>query len=326
MGVRFLTEYLVFKLNLQPAKLIEYKNDKIYLIEELIPSMLEHIVALEKLKGKEVYKIRLEDKNEKQFKVAYDRLLSNTDNLLKLYEEILVHYGEKSEIYYSKEFLDLNSKCMNQRSKLVKEYPVLENAFTRFSDEQIDREIGVSFESKIGTGIAHLRKFYKIKKYLNEIGMELDNPLDVVAYYRPKDEQILIKLNPKKEEISENEARAYVTYFESLINNNKTVVSKLGKVNINPIYDSIQLNDESYIEISFSFVYPNGNPSLDRHNILEASEAKEAQFTILGTDERPLKKEAIESIVNKEAKKGYLKNIFTKGKVIVKNIKRTGIL
>ena len=83
-GVGFLTEYLVFKLNLQPAKLIEYKNDKSYLIEELIPSMLEHIVALEKLKGKEVYKISLEDKDEKQFKVAYDRLLSNTDNLLKL--------------------------------------------------------------------------------------------------------------------------------------------------------------------------------------------------------------------------------------------------
>jgi len=149
----------------------------------------------------------------------------------------------------------------------------------------------------------------------------------VNAYYRPIDEQILIKLDLDKEAASVKEARAYISYFENLINNNKTVVSKIGKININPIYDSIKLSDESYTEISFSIVYPNGNPSLDRHNILEAAEAKEAQITILGTDERPLKKEAVENLVNEEAKKGYLKNIFsTKGKQILAIIKRTDAL
>ena len=322
-----MAEYLVFKLNLQPAKLLEYQSDRKYLITELIPRMLEHIVSLKKLKDKNVYKIVLENNDNKDFEIAYDRLLNNTDKLLKCYIEILEHYEENGEIFYSKEFLQLNSNCSNQRRELVKKYPVLENAFIEFTDEEIDSEIGVSFESKIGTGIVHLRKFYKVKKYIEEVGMQSNNPLNVEAFYRPADEQILIKVDSEKDVTSEKEARAYISYFENLINNNKTVVSKLGKININPIYDSIKLSDEAYTEISFSIVYPNGNPSLDRHNILEASEAKEAQITILGTDERPLKKEAVENLVGEEAKRGYLKNIFsTKGKRIFAIIKRTNTL
>lgn len=321
-----MTKYLVFKLNLQPAKLLEYQSERKYLITELIPRMLEHIISLKKLKHKDVFEIVLENNDDKDFKAAYDRLLTNTSELLNYYEEILKHYEENGEIFYSKEFLRLNSKCSSQRRELERKFPVLENALSAFTDDKIDREIGVSFDSKIGTGIVHLRKFNKIKKYIEDVGMQSDNPLNVKAYYRPIDEHILIKLDPENEAASEKEARAYISYFESLFNSNKTVVSKLGKININPIYDSIKLSDESYTEISFSIVYPNGNPSLDRHNILEAAEAKEAQITILGTDERPLKKEAVENIVNVEAKKGYLKSIYSKGKGIIAIIKRTDVL
>ncbi|HWJ79085.1 MAG TPA: hypothetical protein VNR61_13545 [Niallia sp.] len=167
-----MAKYLVFKLNLQPSKLLEYQNEREYLIKELIPSMLENIVSLRKLKGKNVYKIVLENNDNKDFEVAYDRLLINTTKLLKYYEEILEHYEKEGEIFYSKEFLQLNTNCSSQRREIVKKYPVLENAFIEFTDEQIDREIGISFDSKIGTGIVHLRKFYKIKKYIEDVGIQ----------------------------------------------------------------------------------------------------------------------------------------------------------
>ncbi|KAA0955246.1 hypothetical protein FQ085_15065 [Planococcus sp. ANT_H30] len=320
-------QYLVFKLNLQPAKLIEYKNEKDYLINILIPSMLENVVSLTKIPNKNVYKIDLEAADINDFGLIYNNLLLETEKLVSYYKDILEQYKEKKEIFYSKEFLNLNSNCSTKRRKLEKKYPVLQEALDKYSDLLIDQEIDVNLESKIGTGIVHLRKFYKIKKYINEAEIQLDEPLDISAYYRPKDERILIEINSDKVENPIRQAQFYISYIESFINNSDKVVSKLGKVNINPVYESIVLSDDSYTEISFSLVYPNGNPSLDRHNILKASDAKEAQFTIYGTDDQPLKKEAIEDIVNAEAKKGYLKNIFSKkGKKITATIKRVDTL
>lgn len=316
-------QYLVFKLNLQPAKLIEYINEREYLINSLIPNMLENVISLTTISNKDIYKITLETTDINNFDLSYNELLEETKKLLTLYKEVLEQYKKKKEIFYSKEFLNLNSRCSSKRRKLVKQYPILESAFNKYSDIVIDQEIEVVLESKIGTGISHLRKFYKIRKYVEEVGIKLEKSLDNHAYYRPKDERILIEIESEENENSIREARFYISYLESLINNSDKIVSKLGKVNINPIYESIILSDDYYTEISFSFVYPNGNPSLDRHNILEAAEAKEAQFTIYGTDDRPLKKEAIENIVNEEGRKGYLKNIFSKkGKKILATIKR----
>lgn len=320
-------QYLVFKLNLQPAKLIEYRSEREYLINSLIPSMLENVFSLTKMPSKDVYKIDIENADINNFGLIYNELLIETEKLLNYYREVLDQYKEKKEIFYSKDFLSLNSKCSTKRRTLEKRYPVLQEAFDKYSDLLIDQEIDVNLESKIGTGIVHLRKFYKIKKYINEAGIKLDEPLDISSYYRPEDEKFLIEINSDKTENPIRQAQFYISYIESLINNSDKVVSKLGKVNINPVYESIVLSDNSYTEISFSLVYPNGNPSLERHNILEASDAKEAQFTIYGTDDQPLKKEAIEEIVNEEAKKGYLKNIFSKkGKKIISTIKRVASL
>ncbi|EJE1901504.1 hypothetical protein M4E16_002903, partial [Listeria monocytogenes] len=78
------------------------------------------------------------------------------------------------------------------------------------------------------------------------------------------------------------------------------------------IYESVYL-DGDITEISFVIVYPNGNPPLDRHNILRDSFAKEEEVKLIGTDEMPLRKEPIEEYINEKGEKGYLKNIFTKG-------------
>src|SRR5699024_4453228 len=174
------------------------------------------------------------------------------------------------------------------------------------TEEDIDDIIGIEFDGKVGTGITHLRKFYKIKRYLETHTEDnVLNSLNLEAYYNPKTEHILVKAT------TETAALNYVTALVRLINSNESANQHIGKININPIYESINLNDE-YTEITYVIVYPNGNPPMDRHNFLKETEAKQVETKLVGADGKALRNEPIQNIVNTEGKKGYLKSLFAK--------------
>lgn len=188
-------------------------------------------------------------------------------------------------------------------------------AYEVISDEEVDLYAKIESDSKVGTGITHLRKFYKIKLYLEKYPQDnIINSLNLISYYNPHTEHVLV------ESLSDTAAQNYISALVDLVNGSKSATNHIGKININPIYDSISLEGE-YSEISYIVVYPNGNPPMDRYNILKNAEAKEAEYKLIGADGKPLKKEPVQEMLETEAKQGYLKSLTAKGKNIYKKIK-----
>ncbi|WDU78843.1 hypothetical protein [Lysinibacillus sp. G01H] len=320
--------YFVFKLNVQPNTIVSFKkeNQFEYLINTLIPTVLDHVIGIKQKEGfkETVYELIPELNNEVEFNKKFLKLEEESNKLYKLYKEILLKYKEEGEIFYSKKFLTLNDKCKRLRIDLEKRYPAILKSYNLITDDKIDEEENFEFENKIGTGITHLRKFNKIKLYADKNKKQLVNPLNLKAYYKPTKEHILV------ESKSEEDAIYYITALERIINNDSFTLGEIGKININPVYESISFEQKEYTEISFVIVYPNGNPPLDRHNILKNSEAKELHTTLIGADGQPLKLERVKDELNEQAKNGYLKSLVGKGvhkgKNIVKRIKKVANL
>ncbi|PID24094.1 hypothetical protein [Sporosarcina sp. P7] len=318
--------YYIFKLNVQPNIINSFKKDGSldYLLTKLIPDVLDQAVGIKEGKNINLLEIVPEKKTDKDFYKKFNQLEIDTNKLYDYYKAILKKYKETEEIYYEKDFLNLNEKCIRHRISLERIYPNLKMSYNLITDEEIYEKFKFEFDNKIGTGIKHINKFYKLKLYIEKSKDKLINPLNLQAYYNPTKEYILVKSH------SETDAQYYITALEKTLNNNQNTNEKIGRININPVYEFISFEKEEYSEISFVIVYPNGNPPLDRHDILKNTEAKEVKTVIYGADDQPLKPETIESELNRQAKLGYLKSLVTKGrgkgKAVVKKIRRTKIL
>ncbi|MGG5180185.1 hypothetical protein ACQYAC_12710 [Bacillus sp. MM09(2025)] len=307
--------YFVFKLNIQPNILLKYKdnNEIEYLLSRVIPLGFESVLQIKE--NKNLFELIPEKNDEQDFQNSFEDLEINTIKLFKLYNKVLSHYKEKHEIHYSQDFLNLNEICMSARRTLENKYPGIIKAYEVIEDEKIDQFENIETNSKVGTGITHLRKFYKIKFYLeNYKENNVINTLNLRSFYNPRTEHILV------ESSSEIAALNYISDLVKLVNSNSSANKHLGKININPIYDSISLEGE-YSEISYVIVYPNGNPPLDRHNILQEAEAKEVETKLLGADGKPLNNPPIQQLLENEARQGYLKSVISKGRNIFKRIK-----
>lgn len=306
--------YYFFKLNVQPNVLLKYKkNDSFqYLLEVAIPQAFESVLEVQEHNS--IFKL-IAEQNDDDFDELFEDLESKTNKLCELYQEVLQNFRKKHNIHYSQKFLDLNERCMQARRSLEYKFPGIVKAFEVITDEAIDDIIGLEFDGKVGTGITHLRKFYKIKLYLETHTEDnILNSLNLEAYYNPKTEHILVNAT------TETAALNYVTALVRLINSNESANQHIGKININPIYESITLNDE-YTEITYVIVYPNGNPPMDRYNFLKETEAKQVETKLVGSDGKALRSEPIQDIVDTEGKKGYLKSLFAKGKQVFMKIK-----
>src|SRR5699024_6460589 len=295
--------YIVFKLNVQPNILLKYeKNNEIkHLLSYIIPLAFESVLQIKEHKS--FFELIPDQEDEQEFRTLLDDLESKTNELYKLYEQILLHYRNHHEIHYSQKFLKLNDKCMNMRRFLENKYPGVTKAYKIIEDENIERYANIDVDSKVGTAITHLRKFHKIKFYIEKYKEDnIINSLNLKSYYNPNTEHILV--NSK----SETAAINYITALVNLLNNNSSAIEHIGKININPVYESISLDGE-YNEINYVIVYPNGNPPMDRYNILKEVEAKEIESKLVGADGKPLKNEPIQMMIEEDAKKGYLKSI-----------------
>ncbi|MFL2101319.1 hypothetical protein [Desemzia sp. FAM 23989] len=313
-------DYYVFKLNLQPNILAVYrqKEELEYLISEEIPNVLESVLQVNEVEG--FFKLTIENHSKEDFYKLFESLEEKTHKLVSEYKKILLNYRKTGEIHYTQDFLKLNEDCMISRRSIESKFPSIKKAYDIVLDEIIESLYELETDNQVGTGITHIKKFYKIKRYISlDEGASSIIPLELTSYYNPKTEHILVETD------NIDAATNFIDAFELLINSSKDVTLRIGKININPVYKSFILEGE-HTEVSYTLVYPNGNPPLDRHNILRDSEAKELHSTLVGPDGRPLKLEPINKMLEEEAKKGYLKRMEGKAKGVFSKIKKIGKL
>ncbi|MBC1516941.1 hypothetical protein [Listeria immobilis] len=301
-------EYYVYKINIQPniLEMYEKENDFVYLISEVIPNSFEAVLQVKRVNN--CFQFIVDNATEYNFDEEFNQLEIDTKMLIKGYNQIIQYYNKSGEIFYSKAFLSLNEKCGTKRRHIEVLFPGIKKAYDLISDEQIEESFNLEHNNQVGTSITHIRKFYKIKLFMNSNEfLNVIKPLNLESIYNPSTEHLLVKTN--QADLANN----YVEALTRIVNENKSVTDQIGRVNINPIYESVQIESD-FSEISFVIVYPNGNPPQNRDSILRDSCAKEEKRTLVGTDLKPLKREPIEEFIAEKGKKGYLKNINVKGK------------
>ncbi|WHQ55063.1 hypothetical protein M1857_04045 [Lactiplantibacillus plantarum] len=249
-------------------------------------------------------------------KEAFKKLLNLTNELVSEYKTIFTTYQKNKEIIYSKEYIEKNDLCGSLRRKFENNYPVLKEANSFYTDEAIDDRYKLESDYHVGTGITHIRKFYKLQAYIEDFGFEsVMVESQERMFYNLKKERVIVQ-SPKQES-----AQKSVKSLESYINSKKDFTKELGKISINPIYENIEIQGFTD-QIIYTRVYPNGNPSKERNDILAVSGGKEEKVTLLGADGRPLEAEKVTDRLKKDYVKGYVRGIKAKGAKVLLKIKR----
>lgn len=299
--------YFVFKLNLQPNIINIYSKEEFEaVVSQDIPLHLVSIMdAVERNNGHiEIFLPKLDGDLAKKI---FEQLKVLTEELAEEYSKILEGFENGTGINYSKSFLDKNEECGNLRRKLTKFFPMLKESFSKYEDDEIDQIYNLHLDFHVGTGITHIRKFYKMDAYINEIGInEIFLTNTERMFYNKNNERIIV------ESANQEAALRSIKRLEKYINSKHDFYFDLGKVKINPIYENIVIKG-NVTEITYTTVYPNGNPSFDRDNILSKANAKAEKTTLFAPDGQELNVEEVEKEVNKKSKYGYTSGVEAKG-------------
>lgn len=296
--------YYYFKLNLSWQTLYDYDQKKDYLVSEVIPSKLELVYDLEKSENYEKYRIFLGDVADKRFYEDFNLLEENTIKLITMYDEIVSNYMSSGSISYSKEFLELNEICKRARGAFQSKYPIVKEGLQEISDQTVLDKFSLNLPNQVGTGITHIKNFYKLKIYIEELKKKnMLNQSRFEAYYDCQTEQLVIGSD------KEEEALACIYTIEKELNSSQEFVNALGKININPIYTKLEFT-RKFSSIEFTLVYPNGVASGERYEaIMEGSKAKKQKVKLVGEDEDSLDINYILETLNDQAVKGYLEDV-----------------
>ena len=251
--------FFVYKLNVGANIAKDITEDKIeYLKNSLVVNVLNEVFNSEdkvcSLEGSTLLKVKIlvNSKNEETFLEEWGILKRLTARQQKLYEDVIKNYREKNQIYYSEEFLSLTKECGDIRQQFEKDYPNLRGEIDLKSNRFIDKKFSLPVEPKVGTGITHLRKFYKIKDIVESHSIDFFINKELEFSYNPKTEHILIE--------SENQDSSIISVeqIEHFLRNNDQIKRKLGDVKIIPVYSEFEIKDYSAIsEIEYTVVYPN---------------------------------------------------------------------
>lgn len=248
----------------------------------------------------------------------FNTLLEVTSEIASMYKEITIDYQKEKGIFYTPVFLDKLDEAIELRKQLISLYPILYQSSSHYLNTMIEKEIEKQYDFKIdndvGKGIDHLRRVKKIELYINEL-LEKDEE-DVSVYYDYDKEQLIIY------NISIEDALEHSKRIEEKINSQKT---EIGKIKINPIYETVVLTKNDFSSIELVTTYPNGtNDELD---ILEESAsrtgAREVRTKLLAADGQPLEHftdKAIE-LARPAAQKGYLSDVKSNSKGVINYIK-----
>ena len=308
--------YYFFKLNLSWQTLRDYDGDKNHLINEVVPDSIKLVYDIEKSMEFDKYRIFLGNISSEEFYDDFRLLERRTKKLERMYEAILESYVNTGSISYSKKFLDLNELCKRTRRGFQNKYILVKEGLTAISDQVVQDKFSLNFLSQVGTGIAHIRNFYKLKMYIEELqdGNMFDQS-GFEVYYDCKKEQLVVKA------AKESEAVSCIQTIEKELNSSDAFIAALGEININPIYSSIEFT-KKFSSIEFTLVYPNGVAPNERFEaIMESSKAKKQKIKLIGEDDNSLDMDFILQALNDQATKGYLEDV-TKS-VVKKIVKRS---
>lgn len=296
-----ISTYISFEDNINLTSAEEMKK---HMLEEIIPRNLSLVYELEKSDNFNKYKINIVKLNTEEFFNDLEKLRQNTLILEEMYGKVLSDYLDNGSIIYTKEFLEQNEICKTQRRFFQNKYPIVKEGLNRLTDQEVQKLFSVQFDNQIGTGIKHIKSFYRIDNYVEYMKAEgiLDNS-EIEVFYDADTEHIVVK--------SKNEIEAYnsVKAIEKVLNSSESFVKELGKININPIYESIEFT-KSFSSIEFTLVYPNWKAVDERYEAIMAdTKADEQKVKLSAENEYTMNVEYILGVLNEQAKKGYLKDV-----------------
>lgn len=156
-----------FKLNFQYSYVNMYSKDLSNLIQEFVMNLYD-LFKVEEVK-KDYYHLCIPISHE-EFKSRFKRLKRYTEALYKQYQKIYGNFTNDNEIFYSSNFLNLTDKCGRMRRNLEKEYPIIHDIYSEYNDNDIINRFNLQLNNKIGTGVLHLKKFYKLLAYIKDNG------------------------------------------------------------------------------------------------------------------------------------------------------------
>lgn len=300
----------VFKFNLGATLLSDYESELEYkqLLENVIPMQISLVFDL-KNETKNLYKFNFDDKQRElnELEQRFNELEELTIKLEKLYNEALDHFEDTGETVYSKEFHSLTTTCGRKRQALIWDFPRLRKS-EEYDDNFIQSKYQIRYEYKVQKGIEHLRKFYKLKEYIEETSFNsiVKTPN---TYYYAKNEWIIIGGNDL------HDAQVHANWIAENLNKNETLKGHIGLVEIVPIYQKFELK-KSINKIEYTVVYPNGL-SKERDDFFRAEQELEAasgdKLTTVIESDNKLSNEYLNKRLSVAASMGYLKNLIVNG-------------
>lgn len=302
-------EYYVFKLNLEPSILAayNYNSDREHVVSVVIPKALKKIFNHFEVIGENKIKFLDHiDIDEVRKSTEYQHMLGLNKTMIEMYNEVIEKFNENKGITYSPEYLEQRDKLNNSIDSIVLKFPFLKGAF-----DLKDSIFPVDTFSKIKMAVAYIRKAKKIEYYVNNIP---DNKENSQFIYDKKQERVYISAEYKTME----EAKDYVELLEEKINVFSSN-SNLGRISINPIYEEFVF-EGMYSEITIEIVYPNGDPARDRSRAIEEANAAREKRTFEASKEEKIDASKLNEYFKKDAEKGYVKSVTSRGKNIIKSL------
>lgn len=283
--------FYVFKLNVSRYTIKKFETENL-LFQAIEDSLKDSFNCEEQHIGEEIKLLKCNffdsnviDNMYQDFSELEGKIL----NFIDLYKDVCRSYKETNSIIYSTEFLTTNEQLSEEKKKYIRKYKMY---IQDYGDEFVEKNSIEFLNNKIGTGNRLIRDYFKIKQYL--VKNDYSNFLNIKVYYYPDKEYLLI------EENNQDIAKDISKSIEYIIRNTNNDILK--EVIINPIYDKIILKKD-YNKVTFTFIYPNGNPSANRwETFAEETHAREVSGMAKGDH---LNTELINSDITEQAKKGY---------------------
>lgn len=305
-----------FKLNFQYSYVNEYSKDLKSLISEFVINLYDlFIVSKTKDNYYDLYNSNI---NEKDFENKFKQLKDSTEKLYQEYQEIYHKFMKNNEIFYSSDFLKLKNKCGRMRNILEKEYPVIDDIYNLYTDNNIIEQFNLKLSNNIGTGVLHLKKFYKLLAYINDFGYsEFSNHSLKHFQFDATNEYFYFKAS------NDEEACVQANYLENILNKNVKFNNRFGIITILPMYDTLRIEGNP-TKFEYTIVFPNGKPAAIKEALRMSRDFDAQTITKTLTPEHNKKlngNNLNNKLLNKKRMNGYFKQLNVKGANLIKKIR-----
>ncbi|MBR2587332.1 hypothetical protein IKE71_03105 [Candidatus Saccharibacteria bacterium] len=297
----------ILKINAAPVTIERIGLEKIK--SEFIPNLIEK--AFEKPSRDSRYVFR-DSVSDLYYDPEYRSLVEETGRFRTMYNDVLKHYNKYGDFSYTKEFLSTIDDLKRMRRRLERKYRFIEHAY-HISNESARNRLGLELLGRIGTGVDHLMKMSKLELFI-ETRLENsnhNNGLTVFSYLG--DERLsLLAASPSR-------LQEYARTIESKLNYAQLYGRRrVESVHVNPVFTNVVLEKRglSRSDLNIDIDYPNGDPGAECETmmlgILKNTGSRNATIALSGA-----KLDSVEESIQPLARKGYLRDVFSKGKSVI---------